>query len=174
MQEKYIQDVLVRQSNLWPNYGCSIKGRVFRWEWEKEMKVGMLRGDDPRNYPCVRVSHDCKASWANVHVMVAECWIANDDPELKIEVNHIDGNKQNACVNNLEWCSNSENQIHKVNSGLSNSTKQIIQYDLQMNKINEFDSQTKASNELKISSSSISKCCLDNQKTAGGFIFKFA
>jgi len=107
-----------------------------------------------------------------LHRLVAKVFIPNT--ENKEQVNHIDGNKQNACVNNLEWCSNSENQIHKVNSGLSNSTKQIIQYDLQMNKINEFDSQTKASNELKISSSSISKCCLDNQKTAGGFIFKFA
>lgn len=118
MQEKYIQDVLVRQSNLWPNYGCSIKGRVFRWEWEKEMKVGMLRGDGLKSYPCVRVSHNCKASWVNVHVMVAECWVHNDDPELKIEVNHIDGDKTNYIVSNLEWVTKSQNQLHAISTGL--------------------------------------------------------
>ena len=107
-----------------------------------------------------------------LHRLVAKVFIPN--PENKEQVNHIDGNKQNARVNNLEWCSNVENQIHKINSGLSNTTKKIIQYDLQMNKLNEFNSQIEASNELKICCTSISKCCVNKQKTASGFIFKFA
>ena len=103
--------------------------------------------------------------------MVAKVFIPN--PENKEQVNHIDGNKQNARVNNLEWCSNTENQIHKINSGLSNTTKKIVQYDIQMNKINEFTSQVEAAKQLKICDTSISKCCLNKQRTAGGFIFKF-
>ena len=43
-----------------------------------------------------------------------------------------------------------------------------------MNKIKEFKSIIEASNELKLCSSSIGKCCNNSQKTAGGFIFKFA
>ena len=43
-----------------------------------------------------------------------------------------------------------------------------------MNKIKEFYSQKKASTELNICHTSISKCCLNKQKTAGGFIFRFA
>jgi hypothetical protein len=106
-----------------------------------------------------------------LHRLVAKVFIAN--LENKEQVNHIDGNKQNVHVNNLEWCTNTENQIHKVNSGLSNTTKKIIQYDLQMNKLNEYESQVNASDKLKICHTSISKCCLNKQKTAGGFIFKF-
>ena len=107
-----------------------------------------------------------------LHRIVAKVFIQN--PENKEQVNHIDGNKQNACANNLEWCSNRENQIHKIKSGLSNCTKKIIQYDLQMNKIKKFNSQIEATNELKICHSNISSCCLGKVKTASGFIFKFA
>jgi hypothetical protein len=123
-------------------------------------------------------NHESGYLWVSIapkqyllHRLVAKTFIPN--PENKEQVNHIDGNKQNACANNLEWCSNTENQIHKVNYGLSNCTKKIVQYDLQMNKIKEFTSQIKASKELNIGFTSISKCCLKKQKTAGGFIFKF-
>jgi hypothetical protein len=106
-----------------------------------------------------------------LHRLVAKVFIPN--PDNKEQVNHIDGNKQNSCVNNLEWCTNQENQIHKINTGLSNCTKKIIQYDLKMNKINEFNSQKDASTKLNICHTSISKCCLGKQKSAGGFIFIF-
>ena len=107
-----------------------------------------------------------------LHRLVAKTFIPN--PKNKEQVNHIDGNKQNTCVNNLEWNTNQENQIHKISSGLSNTTKKIVQYDLQMNKLNEFNSQMEASLELKICYTSISKCCVNKQKTCGGWIFKFA
>ena len=108
----------------------------------------------------------------SLHRLVAKVFIPN--PENKEQVNHLDGNKQNAFVNNLEWCTNTENQIHKVKTGLSNCTKKIVQYDLQMNIIKEFNSQMDASRELKINCSNISGCCLNKQKTCSGFIFKLA
>lgn len=118
MQEKVINGVVVRKSNLWPNYGCSLNGRAFRWDREKEMKVGMLRGDDPKNYPCFRVCHNNKAEWANMHVIVAECWLDKNNDPLKIEVNHIDGNKLNYSATNLEWVTKSQNQRHAIETGL--------------------------------------------------------
>ena len=107
-----------------------------------------------------------------LHRLVAKVFIPN--PENKEQVNHIDGNKQNVCVNNLEWCSNTENSQHAHEIGLHPNTITIIQYDIDMNKIKEFYSQKKASTELNICHTSISKCCLNKQKTAGGFIFRFA
>ena len=126
---------------------------------------GSIKDDD---YPTVVIS----SKQYRLHRLVALVFIPN--PENKEQVNHIDGNKQNACVNNLEWCSNQENSIHKVNTGLSNITKKIIQYDLQMNKIKEFNSQMDAARELNIHGGNISKVCMQKQKTCRGWIFKFA
>ena len=54
-----------------------------------------------------------------VHRLVAEAFIPN--PENKDTVNHIDGNKQNNIVSNLEWVNRTEQMIHAYNLGLKTS-----------------------------------------------------
>lgn len=47
-----------------------------------------------------------------IHRLVAQAFCQNDNPDLYTCVNHIDGDRSNNKVNNLEWCSESQNLKH--------------------------------------------------------------
>lgn len=53
----------------------------------------------------------------NAHVIVAKTFLAN--PHSKPCVNHIDGNKRNNHINNLEWVTHKENTAHAFATGLN-------------------------------------------------------
>lgn len=78
----------------------------------KELKTQV----DKNGYIRVRLSSCGKKITLKMHREVACVFLPN--PDNKPQVNHKDGNKQNNSVNNLEWCDNSENQIHAISSGL--------------------------------------------------------
>lgn len=65
----------------------------------------------------VLMKHGIKKRF-QAHRLVALTFIPN--PENKPCVNHIDGNKSNNIVTNLEWCTYSENSIHAIRTGLQN------------------------------------------------------
>lgn len=107
-----------------------------------------------------------------LHRLVAQTFIQN--LENKPFVNHIDGNKTNNSVNNLEWVTCSENNLHNYKAALINGYKRkIIQYDLKLNQIKIFNSIKEASAELKISLSCIKDVLKEKQKSSKGFIFKY-
>lgn len=66
---------------------------------------------------CVSLGSRNKKKVFKIHKAVAEVFVPNN--ENKIEVNHIDGNKQNNCEDNLEWVTSSENTRHAFATGLS-------------------------------------------------------
>lgn len=71
----------------------------------------------------IRLPDDKKSKGYLVHRLVAKAFIpeVNDKPF----VNHIDGDKHNNCVSNLEWCSKSENELHAHKTGLKRTTPLI-------------------------------------------------
>lgn len=105
-----------------------------------------------------------------LHRLVAFAFIEN--PENKPVVNHVDGCKTNNCVSNLEWCTIKENNQHNHNAGLIKKyTRKIAQYNLNGELVKEYDSIIKAKKETGVSS--IKEVLYNNQKTAGGFIWKY-
>ena len=67
-------------------------------------------------YPQVNLWKNNQSKWVYVHRLVAEAFIPN--PDNLPEVNHIDGNRLNNHVSNLEWTSRSGNMQHSWDTGL--------------------------------------------------------
>lgn len=82
---------------------------------EKLLNQYILR--DGYNYvkPCI----NGKGKHFAVHRLVAE--VFKENPKNKPQVNHIDGVKNNNYIDNLEWCTASENMKHAFRTGLNNN-----------------------------------------------------
>lgn len=76
----------------------------------------LIAGLDRLGYPRLRLYSSVGKKSIRVHRMVAKAFIPN--PEGKPQVNHINGIKHDNSVSNLEWVTNSENQLHAVSKGL--------------------------------------------------------
>ena len=132
--------------------------------------------------------------WKNkvysVHRLVAQSFIPN--PENKPCVNHIDWNRINNKIDNLEWCTQSENIRHKFDVlwyksvmqktwwpskwkkwWLNHLSKKVNQYDLQGNFIKTWNSMSDIERQVNIPRSSISLNCKWKLKTAWWYIWKF-
>lgn len=70
-------------------------------------------------YAAVFLCKNNKYTLSHIHRVVATAFIPN--PQSLPQVNHIDGNKQNNHVDNLEWCTAKQNTIHAFNTGLIKS-----------------------------------------------------
>ena len=71
---------------------------------------------DIKNYVVITLKNKEKKYTLKVHRLVAQAFVENS--LNKPQVNHIDGNKENNFVDNLEWVNNSENQYHAYKTGL--------------------------------------------------------
>lgn len=166
-------------------YQVSNFGRVKRLENKRcdghhVLKEKILKNEIKKTkYVYIHLCKDGKVKGFRVHRLVAEAFI--DNPNNLPQVNHINCDKTDNRVDNLEWCTASENQKHCVENRLRimkkgkgcTSSKPVIQYDLQGNLIKEYECIRQASDELKIHTSDISRVCKGIYKQTHKYIFKY-
>ena len=98
------------------NYG-QIKSLTFINKQCKKKREKILKSYiNNRGYKIIKLTKNKTKKAFFIHRLVAENFI--DNLENKKEVNHIDGNKLNNNVKNLEWCTRSENMHHAYEIGL--------------------------------------------------------
>lgn len=104
-----------------PNYAVSDLGRVKRLTSRTSGKAGtILKSPTRLRYPTVDLCNEEGRTSFLVHRIVASAFLPNIDG--KPEVNHIDGNRSNPAVGNLEWVSRKENCDHVYKTGLRDAS----------------------------------------------------
>ena len=133
--------------------------------------------EDKDGYLKVGLSKDGKKSRFFVHRIIATSFIKNPS-ELPV-VNHIDGDKQNNQIENLEWVTHSENVLHAFKTGLKKphnggTNKPVNKIDIETGEvIDSYDSVLEASKSVGATAPLIGMACNDKIKTAKGFVWRF-
>lgn len=110
-----------------------------------------------------------------VHRLVAEAFLEN--PENKETVNHINYNRSDNRIENLEWATHREQNIHKTKIPLNTGGKRVVQYTIDNEIVNLFESVREAGRAMNTenpakASAAISKVCLGQKEEYNGFIWK--
>lgn len=140
-------------------------------------------------YKVIRLRKDGNSKTQYVHRLVAQTFIPN--PENKGYVNHIDCNKMNNSIENLEWCTRQENERHAWEHGCKEKIRDcarenakkarsyihndiaVSQYTLDGCLVKNWSSGVQAMRHTGIDSSAIAKCCKGKLKTTGGFKWQY-
>ena len=150
-------------------YQVSNLGRVKSFYKNKYGKIRKLK-TDKYGYKRINLSKDGKGKTYLVHRLVAEVFIPN--PNNYPEVNHIDEDKTNNCIDNLEWCDSKYNNNYGTKS--EKARKQMKGKEYPKSKKVKcittgeiFESTRDIERKYNIPHSSISNCCKGKRKSAG-------
>lgn len=167
------------------NYFVTDKGKIFSKNYHRENRIAELK---PRitnaGYPYVILRKNKQNFTKHVHRIVAEAFIPN--PENKTTVNHKDGNKQNNCIENLEWATQSENVLHAYNTlhrqpnrtwlgkfGKDNPKSRVVLQIKNGKTIKEYYGLHEAERKTGISRVSIKLVCQGKRNTAGHYQWQY-
>lgn len=154
--------------NIETNYSISSTGKL------KNDTTGRLLKENLHNgYSHYTISINKKPKKLRTHRLVATAFIPN--PENKPYVNHIDGNRQNNNIENLEWCTPSENTLHAVKIGaITGNKKAVIQYSMDGKKMMVYPSIAEAAKQLQLSANKIVLCCQRKRRSHGDYQWRYA
>lgn len=149
-------------------YEVSNYGRVRR----KDNSAVLDGNVNSYGYKTVGLSNYYGRKNVKVHRLVALAFIPN--PECKRNVNHIDGNKLNNYVNNLEWATHGENISHAMNIlGVDYSSKPVVQLSKSGNFVAIHKDISHAARMMGGHSQHIGACCSGSVPSAYNFCWKF-
>lgn len=150
------------------NYSISTLGEV-----RKDSTGYILSQSSQQDYKFVTLLINGKQKRMRVHRLVAITFI--DNPSNKPYVNHINGNRADNRVENLEWVTPAENTQHAVNIGLMNGSrkKAVIQYNLNGEQMAVFESASEAARQTGGSQSKITMCCKRQRETANDYQWRY-
>ena len=144
-------------------YQISSLGRV------KSVKFGKERILKPRKNNCgylrVGLCEDGKQEWYLVHRLVANAFIPNSN-NLP-EVNHIDKDRTNNKVDNLEWCDSTYNNRYSL-------SKPVNQFTLDGRFIRRWECMNEIQYQLGFRQGHIWSCCQGIRKSAYKYIWRYA
>lgn len=141
-------------------YMVSNWGRV--WSIRNKRFRKLKKGDN--GYYYVGLCKNGKTDWIKISILVAKHFIPN--PDNLPQVNHIDEDKSNNCVDNLEWCTAKQNANHgtrnrRISEKMTNGklSKAVEQYTVDKILFAEYPSTREAERQLKCSNGSVSRAC---------------
>ena len=147
-------------------YQVSNLGRVWSIGSQKYLKGSY----DKDGYIRVNLTaKNGKVKMERVHRLVALVFL--DNPNNYPQVNHKDENKQNNCVDNLEWCDAKYNINYGTRNKRVSKANSIPVYCFELKKI--YSCAKEAGKELNIDNSDIGKACKGKLKRAGGYLWEY-
>ena len=147
-------------------YAVTSCGKVWGYKRQKFLKPQT----DKNGYLRVGLHKDGKTKKYYIHRLVAEAYIPN--PDNLPQVNHKDENKENNCLQNLEWCDPKYNINYgtRTDKVASSNKKPILQFTLDGEFVREWPSTTDVGKEFI---KGINHCLRGRNKTAYNYIWKY-
>ena len=118
-----------------------------------------------------------------VHILVAEAYVPNSDPEHNTIVLHKDSNKENKHYTNLKWGTVAENTKQAYEEGMARNDKSwedsqsihVCQFDMEGNLLNKYGSVSEASRKIGVTKTTILNQCNHKVKTKPrcGYWFRY-
>lgn len=154
-------------------YAVSNKGRV-KDLWKPKGKEILPQFEDGIGYRGVNLRRNGISRKCKVHRLVALAFLPN--PENKPQVNHKDSCRSNNNVENLEWCTGSENMKHGYDFGFHWPTgcKPVVQMDMEGNDLATFASVSEAARAVNTNPTNIREQIKGNTSHCKGYKWRFA